>query len=107
MRRQLAQDVALAAIVENHGAPPWFAFCSITLVPRPRHLTPGIHLTAAHVLGEIEPNESGEIARLAPQRVHIELTAAVMRHHAMRHALLANAIGERTRIDSGDPRNVV
>ena len=74
----------------------------IALVPDPAHLVPGVALARGHVGHEIHADETGPRLRFGLELVDVELARGLVRDDAVRHALLANARGQRARIDARD-----
>ena len=99
---ELAQDVALQAVVDGDDMEAWAGLLPIAFVPPPLGLVPAIALAARHILGEVEPDHAGEGGELALQRRKIELAVRRVRDHRVRHALLADQRGQRARVDAGD-----
>src|SRR5258705_13575567 len=81
-----SEDVPLDAEIHYDGAPARIVLPPITAVPNPWCFVPGEHLTAAHLLCEVEAFKSGKIFGLRAQTGEVEAPLRVIRDHAMRHA---------------------
>ena len=100
--RELAQDVALQAIVDGDDMEARMGLVTVAFVPAPLGLVPAIALAARHVLGEVEPDHAWEGCEIALQRGEIEIAVRRMHDHRIRHALFADQRGKRARVDAGD-----
>ena len=101
---QQPQDVALDAIVDDHGLPARPGFVVVAHAPQPRRLAPLERLGRGHVLGEVEAFEPRK--RLCFFHQHVMIGDAVA-DGAVRHALFADQRRQRAGVDPRQRRDVV
>ena len=95
-----AQDVALHAIVEDHDIVLRLRQrLGVALGPVPQALVIDEGLQAGGVLGEVQADEAGPAPGLGDQVFEVEAALGVVGDDAVRHALLADAAGERPGVD--------
>ena len=99
---ELAQDVALDAVVDGHHVELRGVLPAVALVPFPRRLVPGEALARRHHRHQIHAVEPRPRARFLLERVEVEPARRLVRDHGVRHAVDANAAGERAGVDAGD-----
>ena len=99
---ELAQNVALDAVVDGHHVELRAVLPAVALVPLPRRLVPGEALSRRHHRHEIHAVEARPCARFLLERFEVEPARRLVRDHGVRHAVDANAAGERAGVDAGE-----
>ena len=99
---ELAQDIALDAVVERDHVKARPLLAAIALAPPPRRLVPGEALARGHHRHEIHADEARPFARFLLEGIEIEPARGLVRNHRVGHALEANSAGERARVDAGE-----
>ena len=99
---ELAQDVALDAVVDGDHVEFRAFLAPIARFPFPRRLVPGEALARRHHGHEVHAFEARPRARFVLEGVEVELARRLVRDHRVRHALDADAAGERAGIDAGE-----
>jgi hypothetical protein len=103
---ELAQDVALGAVVDGDDVELGVLDLAVALVPFPRGLVPVVGLAVVTSLARSRPFEAGEVLELGDHRGLVEEAVGLVGDDAVRHALFADAGGQRPRVDAGDADDV-
>ena len=105
---QEAQDVPLDAIIDHGDAEAGLVLGRIAGAPGPGHFVPLVGLGGGNLLGQVQPFQSGEAARLCQQRVLVDRAGRPgIDHDAVRHSLFADQRRQGTGIQPGHGRDVV
>src|ERR1700675_1061253 len=103
MAGELAQNVALDAIVDGDDVIFRVAALAVAFAPNPGRFVPGEALAAGHHRHQIHAEETGPRFGLALERFDIEIAGRLVGNHGVRHAFFANEGRERAGIDAGEP----
>jgi hypothetical protein len=102
MAGELAQDVALDAVVDGDDVKFGVFQFAVAFAPLPRRFIPGEALAARHHRHEIHAEQARPFLRLALERIEIECAGRLVRDHCVGHAVLADQRGERTGVEAGE-----
>ncbi len=100
---ELAQNVALDAVIDRDDVKVGAVLPAIALAPAPWRFIPSETLAGRHHRHQIHANEPRPGLGLALERVEIEAAGRLMSNDRIGHAFLPNECGERARIDAGEP----
>src|SRR6185437_15753584 len=103
MAGELAQDVALDAVVDGDDVEFGAVSLPETFAETPRRLVPGEALRRGHGRNEVHADQAGPFAGLALERVEIETARGLVGDHRVGHAVLPDQRGQRAGVDAGEP----
>src|SRR5579862_799157 len=103
MAGELAQNVALDAVVDGDDVIFGAVALAVAFVPNPGRFVPGKTLAGGHHRHEIHAEEAGPGFGLALERFDIEAAGRLVGNDRVRHAFFANEGGERAGVDAGKP----
>src|SRR3954452_23506877 len=98
---ELAQNVALDAVVDGHHVELRSVLPAVALVPFPRRLVPSEALTRRHHRHQIHAVEPRPRARFLLERLEVEPARRLVRDYGVRHAVDPNSARERAGVDAG------
>ena len=100
---ELAQDVALDAVIDGDDVEFRLVHFAVALAPLPRRLLPGEALAVVTIGTRSMPTSPGHAFASRLSASTIEAAGRLVRDHRVRHALLADERGERAGVDAGKP----
>src|SRR5580700_7046968 len=103
MAGELAQNVALDAVVDGDDVVFGAVALAVAFVPNPGRFVPGKTLAGGHHRHQIHAEEARPGFGLALERFDIEAAGRLVGNHGVRHAFFANERGERAGVDAGEP----
>src|SRR5580704_7611669 len=101
MAGELAQNVALDAVVDGDDVIFGAVALAVAFAPNPGRFVPGEALAAGHHRHQIHAEEARPRFGLALERFDIEAAGWLMRNDRVRHAFFANEGCERAGVDAG------
>ena len=101
MTCELAQNVALDAVIDGDDVEFRVLLAAVAFVPLPRRLFPDKALPRRHHRHEIHADETGPGFGVALERLDVEVSGRLVRDHGIRHAVLANERRQRAGVDAG------
>ncbi len=101
-RGEAAQDVALEPIIDGDDMQLGLLLPPVALAPSPAHLIPGVALPRRHLGNEVHADESRPGFGFGLELFEVELGRRLVRDHPVGHALVADARGQRARVDAAE-----
>ena len=100
---ELAQDVALDAVIDRDDVELRRDEFAIAFAPLPGRLAPGEALAVVTIGTRSMPTSPGHARASRCERVEVEMAGRVVGDHGVGHAFFADQRGERAGIDAGKP----
>ena len=103
MAGELAQNVALDAVVDGDDVKFRAVALAVAFAPNPGRFVPGEALAGGHHRHQIHAEEAGPGFGFALERFDIEAPGRLVGNDRVRHAFFANERCERAGVDAGEP----